>query len=87
MSKGTLIRIIEDQNSELAKEILLNESAIYEAEKEIQKLHIDLLVHPRISTRVQALKIAIERIVKENDLYKSVIFENEIKIKNLKKGQ
>jgi hypothetical protein len=44
VSKGTLIRIIEEQNGELAKEILLNESAIYEAEKEIQKLSTELFI-------------------------------------------
>ncbi len=78
------IQQIEERNSELAKEILLNESATYETEKEIGKIDEDILDHPVILNYIQSLKILIERITKKNELYKAEIFENELKIKQLK---
>jgi hypothetical protein len=78
------IQKIEERTGELAKEILLNESAIYETEKEIGKIEEDILDHPLILNYIQSLKILIERITKKNELYKAEIFENELKIKQLK---
>lgn len=78
------IQKIEERIGELAKEILLNESAIYETEKEIGKIDEDILDHSIILNYIQSLKILIERITKRNELYKSEIFENELKIKHLK---
>ena len=78
------IQKIEERIGELAKEILLNESAVYETEKEIGKIDEDILDHPVIINYVQSLKILIEKITKKNELYKAEIFENELKIKQLK---
>ncbi|MEK6782997.1 MAG: hypothetical protein AABY93_14960 [Bacteroidota bacterium] len=47
------IQKIEERNGELAKEILLNESAIYETEKEIGKIDEDILDHPAIHNYIQ----------------------------------
>ncbi len=78
------IQQIEERIGELAKEILLNESAVYETEKEIGKIDEDILDHSVIINYVQSLKILIEKITKKNELYKVEIFENELKIKQLK---
>jgi hypothetical protein len=78
------IQQIEERIGELAKEILLNESAVYETEKEIGLIDEDILDHPAIINYVQSLKILIEKITKKNELYKAEIFENELKIKQLK---
>jgi flagellar biosynthesis/type III secretory pathway chaperone len=78
------IQQIEERNSELAKEILLNESATYETEKEIAKIEEDILDHPVILNYIQSLKILIERISKKNEIYKAEIFENELKIRQIR---
>jgi hypothetical protein len=52
MENKEKIAELEDRNSELAKEVLLNESAIYEAETEIENLDTDLIRHPRIQQYV-----------------------------------
>ncbi len=83
MDKKRLVEQLEERNSELAKEILLNESAVYEAEKEINKIDTDLLDHPSIQNHVNSLKLLIERIEVKNGLYKKEIFENDIRIKKL----
>jgi hypothetical protein len=86
MSKrSSLVNELEERNSELAKEILLNESAIYEAQKEMADLDNDLLDHPSILNYINTLRLLIERIEKRNDLYKTEIFDNELRIQKLKK--
>ncbi len=86
MSKrSNLVNELEERNSELAKEILLNESAIYEAQKEMADLDNDLLDHPSILNYINTLRLLIERIEKRNDLYKTEIFDNELRIQKLKK--
>jgi hypothetical protein len=80
-----LVLQLEEGNSELAKEILLNESAIYEAQKEMADLDNDLLDHPSILNYINTLRLLIERIEKRNDLYKTEIFDNELRIQKLKR--
>jgi hypothetical protein len=63
----------------------LNESAIYEAQKEIADLDNDLLDHPSILNYINTLRLLIERIEKRNDLYKTEIFDNELRIQKLKR--
>jgi hypothetical protein len=83
--RSNLVNELEERNSELAKEILLNESAIYEAQKEMADLDNDLLDHPSILNYINTLRLLIERIEKRNDLYKTEIFDNELRIQKLKK--
>ncbi len=66
---------------------MLNESAVYEAGKEINKVDTDLLDHPVIQGRINSLKLLIERIEIKNTIYKKEIFENDIRIKNISHGQ
>jgi len=87
VEKKKLIAQLEERNSELAKEILLNESAVYEAENEINKVDTDLIDHPLIQVHINSLKLLIERIEIKNALYKREIFENDIRIKNISHGQ
>lgn len=77
------IKLLESRNSELAKEILLNESAIYEAEKEISNLDMDLIEHPKILEYVNQLKFLIGRLTEKNNFYKTEIFQNDLEIKKL----
>lgn len=83
-SKERRIKELESRNSELAKEILLNESSIYESEKEISELDKDLLGHPSIQQYINNLRLLIERIKNKNDLYKQEIYKNNLEIKKLK---
>jgi hypothetical protein len=84
-TRSSLVNELEERNSELAKEILLSESAIYEAQKEMADLGNDLLDHPSILHYINTLRLLIERIEKRNDLYKTEIFDNELRIQKLKK--
>jgi uncharacterized protein YigA (DUF484 family) len=77
------IEELEQKNSELAKEILLNESAIYEAEREIANLDEDLLDHPVIADYIQRLNEHIAVISEKNRTYKVEIFKNNFEIKRL----
>lgn len=78
------IRELESRNSELAKEILLNESAIFETEKEISEIDQDLLGHISIQHQINNLRLLIERIKNKNELYKKEIYSNDLEIKKLK---
>jgi hypothetical protein len=82
--KEKRIKELESRNSELAKEILLNESAIFETEKEISELDQDLLGHPSIQQQINNLRLLIERIKNKNELYKNEIYSNDLEIKKLK---
>jgi hypothetical protein len=62
----------------------LNESATYETEKESGKIEEDILDHPVILNYIQSLKILIERISKKKEIYKAEIFENELKIRQIR---
>jgi hypothetical protein len=62
----------------------LNESATYEIEKEIGKIEEDILDHPVILNYIQSLKLLIERISKKKEIYKAEIFENELKIRQIR---
>jgi predicted RNase H-like nuclease (RuvC/YqgF family) len=77
------IEALEERNSELAKEILLNEAAIYEAEKEINRIDTDIIDHPTIQNYINTLKMLIERLETKNTVYKNEIFENDVRIKKL----
>ena len=85
--KEKRIAELEDRNSELAKEILLNESAVYEAETEIENLDTDLIGHPRIQQYVNQLNLLVKRLRTKNNRYKKEIFQNELEIKKLKKDE
>lgn len=62
MSDKGKINLLEERIKELSKEILLNESAIYETEKEISQIDADLIEHPKISEYVSKLKNLISVI-------------------------
>ena len=57
--KEKRIKDLELRNSELAMEILLNESAIFETEKEISELDQDLLGHTSIQQQINNLRLLI----------------------------
>jgi len=82
--KEKRIKELESRNSELAKEILLNESAIFETENEISELDQDLLGHTAIQQQINNLRLLIERIKNKNELYKNEIYSNDLEIKKLK---
>ena len=77
------IDYLEERNSELAKEILLNEVAIYEVEKEFSKLKGFLTDSTTVQKQIGQAKLLIEIIEAKNLIYKNEIFENEVRIKNL----
>lgn len=77
---------LEDRNAELAKEILLNESAIYEAESEIDRMDEDVLDHPQIAQSIAYLNLLIARLQEKNEIYKKEIFNNELEINRLRNG-
>lgn len=54
-SRDKQIKELEERNGELAKEILLNESAVFETLKEIADLDSDILDHPKIQQYVNHL--------------------------------
>ena len=81
------IRKLEDRNAELAKEILLNETAIYETKKELDNLDKELFEHPKIQQYVNNLKRLVDRINRKNNVYKKEIYENELEIIKLKKEE
>lgn len=83
MDKAKIIEMLEERNSELAKEILLNEAAVYEAEKELNKIDSDLLNSQLVQNHIRSLKFWIERIETRNTIYKKEIFENDLHIKRL----
>jgi len=85
--KEKRIAELEDRNSELAKEILLNESAVYEVETEIENLDTDLIGHPRIQQYVNQLNLLVKRLKTKNNRYKKEIFHNELEIKKLKEDE
>jgi len=85
--KEKRISELEDRNSELAKEILLNESAVYEVETEIENLDTDLIGHPRIQQYVNQLSLLVKRLKTKNNRYKKEIFQNELEIKKLKEDE
>lgn len=85
--KDNRIQELEERNGELAKEILLNESAVYQAETEVNNLDTDLMGHPKIQQYVNQLKLLIERLKARNEAYKQEIFENELVIKRLKENE
>ena len=76
------IRILEERNGELAKEILLNETAIYETEKELAGIDDDLLSHPRMQRYIAELKSLITQILSKSEVYKREIYENELELLN-----
>jgi hypothetical protein len=85
--KEQRVKELEDRNGELAKEILLNESAVYQAESEVNNLDTDLIGHPKIQQYINQLKLLIERLKTKNKVYKQEIFENELVIKKLKEDE
>lgn len=85
MSNKNQIKQLEDLNSSLAKEILLNESAVYEVEKELQSLDSDLFHHPAIQPQIDELRALILRLTNKNEVYKQEIYENDLEITKLKK--
>jgi hypothetical protein len=85
-NKQKRIQELESINSELAKEILLNESAVFEVEKEILEIDPDLKEHPEIKKQVNNLRMLIESIRNKSEIYKHEIFQNEPEIKRLKKN-
>ncbi len=81
--KEKKIRELEDQNAEWAKEILLNETAIYETEKELSSIDTELLSDQRIQSNIQFLRLLIERIESKNEIYKEIIYNNDLEINRL----
>lgn len=84
MAKKLEIAALEERNSELAKEILLNEAAVYEAEREIRSVEAALLTDVDIQKHIHNLSFLIERIELRNRLYREEIFENNLRINKLK---
>lgn len=84
MNRQKQIDDLEERNLELAKEILLNESAIFYVEKEIQKLEKEIVGHEHFAQRLEEIRKVILRMEKENEVYKSEIIQNDLKIKALK---
>ncbi|TAE39309.1 MAG: hypothetical protein EAZ70_07205 [Runella slithyformis] len=78
-----LIAHLEDENSELAKEVLLNESAIYEAERLLKTIDTDLINHPVFQDYTENIKASIEKIESENRQYRVQIYKNNFEIKYL----
>jgi len=75
---------LESRNSELAKEILLNESAIYEAQSELNHVDPDIINHENIQSYFKHVELLIERLEAKNYLYKKEIYQNDLEIKRLK---
>lgn len=86
-SKKRRINQLEDRNSELAKEILLNEAAIYQSEKEIDNIDADIIDHEHIQKYISQIRVLVERLTNKNEIYKKEIFENELLIKKLKEDE
>lgn len=84
MAKKLEIAALEERNSKLAKEILLNEAAVYEAEREIRSVEAELLTDVDIQKHIHNLSFLIERIELRNRLYREEIFENNLRINKLK---
>ena len=84
MAKKLEIAALEERNSELAKEILLNEAAVYEAEREIRSVEAELLTDVDSQKHIHNLSFLIERIELRNRLYREEIFENNLRINKLK---
>ncbi|MEQ8553818.1 MAG: hypothetical protein RIC06_03840 [Cyclobacteriaceae bacterium] len=78
MSNKSEIEKLENNNAELAKEILLNEAAIYETEKEMSEIETQLLEHPKIQQYVNNLRLLVDRIKLKNQLYKNERFQNDL---------
>lgn len=85
-TKKEKIEALENRNAELSKEILLNEVAIYEAEKELNHLDEDIIEHEKIQAYIQQMTFLIDRLNAQNRLYKVEIFENNYEIKKLKEN-
>lgn len=85
MSNIERIKELENSNAELSKEILLNEAAIYEAEREIGEIDTELHQHPKIQKYVNNLQLLMEQINRKNQNYKNEIYENDLKISKLRK--
>ena len=75
-----LIAKLEDENSELAMEILLNDVAISDAEKEIKNIDSDIVEHPEIKQKVEILNSLIETLRMSNQDNKLKIFKNNFDI-------
>ena len=86
MSISNQIKVLEEKNAELSKEILLNETAVYEVEKELLNIDKDIIEHPEIQTYVSSLQGLSGKIKVKNEIYKREIYENNIKISNLEEG-
>jgi hypothetical protein len=76
-----------DRNSELAKEILLNESLVYEAETEIDSIDKDIMGHSTIQQYLGQVTQLVERLKAKNNLYKKEIFKNDLEIKKLNNNE
>jgi hypothetical protein len=77
------INELEENNAEFAKEILLNEAAIYEVEKEIAAIETELLEEPKIQSHIQLLRLLIERIEAKNASHREIIYQNNFEINSL----
>ena len=77
------IKGLENKNAEFAKEILLNESAIYEVEKEISAISSEFLIEREIQVHVQLLRLIMERLEAKNVLHRKNIYQNNFEIKSL----
>lgn len=85
-SKKEKIESLENRNAELSKEILLNEVAIYEAEKELNNIDEDIIEHDKIQGYIKQMTLLVERLNSQNRGYKVEIFENNYEIKKLKEN-
>ena len=86
MSISNQIKVLEEKNTELSKEILLNETAVYEVEKKFLNIDKDIIEHPEIQAYVNSLQDLLRKIKFKNEIYKKEIYENNIKISNLEEG-
>lgn len=68
---------LEDRNAFLAKEILLNEAAIEESEKEIDQIEPEIANHEQMLKKIYLLKFFITRMKSTNRLYREEFVENE----------
>jgi len=83
-NKKNEIALLEDSNAELSKEILLNEMAIYEVDKETEKIDLEILEHEIIQNHINGLNLIKERLRNQNLKLKDEIYENNLIIKKLR---
>ncbi len=83
MSTRDRIKELQEQNSELFKEVLLNETAIDDAKRILTSIDIDFVGHPVIKKQALQIQTLIKSISWKNEIYKHDIYKNELEITKL----